>query len=77
MWQHLAVFPTPAFKLHRLLALEDEEGLVLTLGIITASDPARNTITLYTPASSLTGVDTIRLSNLALDPHTFRESRPW
>ena len=77
MWQHLAVFPTPAFKLHRLLALEDGEGFVLALGIITASDPARNTITLYTPASSLTGVDTIRLSDLALDPHTFRESRPW
>ena len=77
MWQHLAVFPTPAFNLRRLLALEDEEGFVLALGIITASDPARNTITLYTPASSLTGVDTIRLSDLALDPHTFRESRPW
>lgn len=76
-WQRLAVFPNPAFKPQRLLALEDGEGFALALGIVTASDPARNVVTLYTPILSLMGVDDIRLGDLALDPHTFRESRPW
>jgi len=76
-WQHLAVFPAPIFSPHRLLALEDSEGFALALGIVIASDPTRGTITLYTPRSSLTDVDAIRLGDLALDPHTFRESRLW
>jgi len=75
VWQHLAVFPAPTFTPHRLLALEDSEGFALGLGIVIASDPVRDVITLYTPLSSLTGVDAIRLGDLALDPHTFRESR--
>jgi len=74
-WQHLAVFPAPTFTPHRLLALEDSEGLALGLGIVVASDPVRNTIALYTPLSSLAGVDSVRLGDLALDPHTFRETR--
>ena len=74
-WQHLAVFPAPVFTSHRLLALEDSEGFALALGIVIASDSARNTIALHTPPFSLTGVDAIRLGDLALDPHTFRESR--
>lgn len=74
-WQNLSVFPAPAFKLHRLLALEDSEGLALALGIVAASDPVRRTITLHTPVASLEGVDAIRLGDLALDPCTFRESR--
>ena len=74
-WQRLAVFPAPAFTPHRLVALEDCEGFALALGIVTASDPVRNLVTLYTPLTLLTGVDAIRLGDLALDPHTFRESR--
>ncbi len=74
-WQHLAVFPTPTFTPRRLLALEDREGFVLALGIVTASEPVRKMIALHTPLSSLTGVDAIRLGDLALTPHTFRESR--
>jgi polynucleotide 5'-hydroxyl-kinase GRC3/NOL9 len=74
-WQRLAVFPAPAFTPHRLLALEDSQGFTLALGIVTASAPAHGVVTLYTPLSSLTGVDAIRLGDLALDPHAFRESR--
>lgn len=76
-WQRLAVFPAPAFTPHRLLALENSEGFALALGIVIASDPVRNTIALYTPLSSLADVDSIRLGDLALDPHTFHESRLW
>jgi len=74
-WRRLAVFPAPVFTPHRLVALEDSEGFALALGFVTASDPARSEVVLYTPLSSLTGVDAIRLGDLALDPHTFRESR--
>ncbi|RLC85845.1 MAG: hypothetical protein DRI79_10840 [Chloroflexi bacterium] len=74
-WQHLAVFPAPIFTPHRLLALEDSAGFTLALGIVTASDPVRNTITLYTPLPSLAEVDAIRLGDLALNPHTFHETR--
>jgi polynucleotide 5'-hydroxyl-kinase GRC3/NOL9 len=74
-WQSLAVFPTPTFTPHRLVALEDGEGLTLALGIVAASDLGRSTITLYTPLPSLAGVDAVRLGDLALDPRTFRESR--
>jgi len=74
-WQRLAVFPTPAFTPHRLVALENRDGFALALGIVTRSDLARNAVTLYTPLASLTGVDGIRLGDLALDPGTFRELR--
>jgi polynucleotide 5'-hydroxyl-kinase GRC3/NOL9 len=74
-WRRLAVIPAPVFIPHRLVALEDSAGFTLALGIVTASDPARNTITLYTPLPSLTGVDAVHLGDLALDPRTFCESR--
>ena len=75
VWHRLAVFPAPVFTPHHLVALEDSEGFVLALGIVTVSDLARSVVRLYTPLPSLTGVDAIRLGDLTLDPHTFRESR--
>ena len=74
-WRHLAVFPTPAFSPGRLVALEDGEGFVCALGIVVARDLSRGTVTLYTPLSSVVGVDAIRIGDLALDSRTFRESR--
>lgn len=74
-WQRFAVFPAPTFTPRRLVALEDSAGFTLALGIVVASDPTRGVITLYTPLSSMAGVDALRLADLALDPHTFRESR--
>jgi len=76
-WQRLAVFPAPSFTPHQLVALEDSQGFALALGIVIASDPAHSVVTLHTPLSSLAGVDAIRLGDLALNPHTFRESRLW
>ena len=74
-WGQLAVFPGPAFTRHRLVALEDNEGIVLALGIILSSEPSRDTITVLTPLSALDGVSSIVLGDLALDPHTFHETR--
>ena len=75
-WQRLAVFPTPVFSPHRLVALEDIEGFVLALGIVDSADLARKVVTLSTPLPSVAGVDLIRLGDLAVDPRSFRESRP-
>lgn len=74
-WQRLAIIPRPYFSQHRLVALEDRDGFTLGLGIITASDRAEHTITLYTPLPSMENVDAIRLGDLALHPETFRETR--
>jgi polynucleotide 5'-hydroxyl-kinase GRC3/NOL9 len=70
-WQRLAVFPYPAFTLHRLAALEDQDGFALALGLILVNDPARGLIALRTPLASLERVDTIHLGALVLDPDTF------
>jgi polynucleotide 5'-hydroxyl-kinase GRC3/NOL9 len=75
IWQRLAVFPRPAFTPHRLVALEDGEGFALGLAIVTASDPIRSAVALHTPLPSLDGVDSICMGDLALDPHSFVESR--
>ena len=72
-WPRLAVFPRPAFTPHRLVALEDKEGLALALGIVTAGDS--NTVVLHTPLASLDGVNAVRLGDLTLDPRTFQETR--
>jgi hypothetical protein len=45
------------------------------LGIVVASDPPHRTVTLHTPMTSLVNVDAVRLGSLALDPHSFRETR--
>jgi polynucleotide 5'-hydroxyl-kinase GRC3/NOL9 len=74
-WQPLAVFPAPAFSPGRLVALENDAGLALGLGIVVASDLVGGTVTLHTPLSSLVGVDALRLGDLALDLQTFRETR--
>jgi polynucleotide 5'-hydroxyl-kinase GRC3/NOL9 len=71
--QRLAVFPRPAFTPNRLVALEDKEGFTLALGIVTARDS--DTVSLHTPLSSLDEVNAVRLGDLALDPHTFQETR--
>jgi len=74
-WQRLAVFPAPAFSPGRLVALEDDAGLALGLGIVVASELVGGTVTLHTPLSSLVGVDAIRLGDLALDIQVFCETR--
>jgi polynucleotide 5'-hydroxyl-kinase GRC3/NOL9 len=75
-WSQLAVFPTPAFAQHQLVALEDRQGFALGLGIILSDDPDRATITVHTPLPSLDGVNSVTLGDMAVDPHTFRETCP-
>ena len=74
-WVGRAVFPAPSFSQHRLVALEDGEGFVLGLGIVTDYDPDGGTVTLLTPIASLEDVDAIRVGDVAVHPRTFRDER--
>ena len=65
------VFPTPAFRLNLLVAMEDTNGYVLGLGIIQRIMEESREVTLVTPLSSLQGVDAITLGDVILDSQTF------
>ncbi|RME49287.1 MAG: hypothetical protein D6796_05170 [Caldilineae bacterium] len=72
-WRRLAVLPAPHFLPQRLAALEDAAGFVLGLGIVQTHHPSRGEVTLFTPLSSLAGVDVLHLGSILLDPVTFRD----
>jgi polynucleotide 5'-hydroxyl-kinase GRC3/NOL9 len=74
-WPRYAVIPSPSFTHHRLVALEDEDGYVLGLGIVVGREWSRDTIRLYTRLSSLENVDTLHVGDLLVDPETFRDER--
>jgi polynucleotide 5'-hydroxyl-kinase GRC3/NOL9 len=74
-WTGRAVIPGPTFTEYRLVALEDDEGFVLGLGIVTGLDRGTDTVALHTPLSSMSGVDTIHVGDVAVDPETFRDKR--
>ncbi len=74
-WREMGVFPAPTFSGHQLVALEDGEGFVRGLGIVVAADLARGTVHLRTPLRSTSGVDLIRLGDVAVDPRTYRDQR--
>ncbi len=71
-WRRFAVFPLPQFSLHRLIALEDQPGYTLGLGILAEIDRDRKKFTILTPLPSLEGVRAIRLGSMALDPETYQ-----
>jgi polynucleotide 5'-kinase involved in rRNA processing len=72
-WFQFAVFPAPRFHLHRLLALEDQDGFALSLGIVVENDRISRRVLLRSSLSSMSGVDAIRLGDLVVDPETFRD----
>jgi polynucleotide 5'-hydroxyl-kinase GRC3/NOL9 len=74
-WPQFAVFPAPRFHLHRLLAMEDQDGFALGLGIVVEIDRISRRIRLRSSLSSMGGVDAIRLGDLVVDPETFRDQR--
>lgn len=74
-WGRLAVFPYPRFRVNRLVALEDQAGFTLGLGIVTEIDRTARRITLYTSLSSLDGVNALRLGDNLLDPDTFQDEK--
>lgn len=74
-WSRYGVFPYPQFVLNRLLALEDENGFALALGVIQAIDRPNRRIEVLSPLASLEGVASLHLGDLILEPGTFRDRR--
>lgn len=72
-WTDFGVFPSPNFRLHRLVSLEDKNGFTLALGIITAVARSTRKIELLTPLTSLQDVSTIRLGDITVDPESFED----
>ncbi|MFW6115596.1 MAG: Clp1/GlmU family protein [Chloroflexota bacterium] len=74
-WGGLAVIPCPSFTQHRLVAFEDCDGFVLGLGIVTDCVRNRQVVELHTSLTSLGGVDTLHIGDVAVDPDTFGDER--
>ena len=74
-WCRLAVMPWPRFSLNRLVALEDAEGFTHGLGIVVEINRQERWIRLLTPVTSLEGIDTLRLSDLRIDLHTYQDKQ--
>jgi polynucleotide 5'-hydroxyl-kinase GRC3/NOL9 len=74
-WSRIAVFPYPAFQLHRLAAFEDVLGFTLGLGIVLSMDGPRRQVRLLTPLRSLAGVNAVRLGDVLVNPETFQDER--
>jgi polynucleotide 5'-kinase involved in rRNA processing len=54
-----------------LIALKDEEGFALAIGIVQSIDRPRRRLEILTPLPSLTGVSSLHVGDLYLDPGTF------
>ena len=74
-WTRFAVLPAPRFNLHGLVAMEDVEGFIIGLGIVSQINRIYRQVILHTPVNTLNGVDVIRLGDIVVDPVTF-EDRP-
>ncbi len=69
----VAVFPAPDFTVNRLVALEDENGFTLGLGIVREIKIESGQVILLTPVESMDKVDAINLGDVVLDPLTFQD----
>jgi polynucleotide 5'-hydroxyl-kinase GRC3/NOL9 len=74
-WTRFAIYPYPAFSQNRLVALEDQSGFTLGLGIVVAIDHRQGRVRLLTPLESLKDVNAIRLGDVLLSPETFKDER--
>lgn len=74
-WRHLAVLPAPDFTAQRLLALEDDHGFTLGLGIVLGADKASRRVSLLTPLTTFARLDTLKLGHVLLDLQTYRDQR--
>jgi polynucleotide 5'-hydroxyl-kinase GRC3/NOL9 len=74
-WANLPVYPKPNFARHQVVALEDEHSFTQKLGIVLNINRDGQQIILLTPLKSRGKISALRLGNLKLDPHTFRDER--
>jgi polynucleotide 5'-hydroxyl-kinase GRC3/NOL9 len=72
-WGEVAVFPAPAFQPNRLVAMEDEDGFAIGLGVVEQVNPESYEVTVLTPLGSLKGVNALRLGDVAVDLESFQD----
>jgi polynucleotide 5'-hydroxyl-kinase GRC3/NOL9 len=72
----LAVFEGHGFAPRRVLALRDEAGFALALGVIEAWDPSSGTLSVHTPLHETSQVASIHLGVIGVDLDTGRDFRP-
>ena len=71
----VVVFEIEKMTGSRLLALQNQQGFALALGVAKAYDRDTRTLAVITPLPSLEGVSSIRFGSLNLDPATGQEIR--
>jgi polynucleotide 5'-hydroxyl-kinase GRC3/NOL9 len=74
-WDRVAVWPEPDFNYRQLVALEDEGGFALGLGVVQSADARTREVTLLTPLASPNGVEALRLGDLTIDARTWEDQR--
>jgi polynucleotide 5'-hydroxyl-kinase GRC3/NOL9 len=67
------VFSIEEMSRGRVLALQDEGGFALALGVAQEYERSSQTLVVRTPLTSMEGVSSIRFGTLRLDPATGRE----
>jgi polynucleotide 5'-hydroxyl-kinase GRC3/NOL9 len=67
-WSKLAIFPSPVFRMQRLVSLEDGEGFSLGLGIVTRINRERKLVSVLTPTDCNEQINSLRLGDLLVDP---------
>jgi polynucleotide 5'-hydroxyl-kinase GRC3/NOL9 len=72
----LAVFEGHGFAPRRVLALRDEAGFALALGVIEAWDPSSGTLSIHTSLHETSHVASIHLGVIGVELDTGRDFRP-
>ncbi|MFW5811123.1 MAG: hypothetical protein ACOCWY_05950 [Thermodesulfobacteriota bacterium] len=72
-WTRFAVFPSPFFHRHQLIAFVNSAGHTSGLGIVTEFDTRSREISVFSSIPSLDPIESVRLGNVVVDPDTFED----
>lgn len=72
-WTQVPVIPAPRFALGRLVALEDNRGFVVGVGIIHSINRPSHEVLVTTPLNSFDRISAIRIGDLVVDPTTYQD----
>jgi polynucleotide 5'-hydroxyl-kinase GRC3/NOL9 len=72
-WGEVAVFPASAFQPNRLVAMEDDDGFTIGLGVVERVNPESCEVTILTPLGSLKDVNALHLGDVAVDLESFQD----
>ena len=76
-WTHLAVIPALGFSLGRLVALEDEQGFTLALGVVSEIGRASHQLTLLTPLLESKSGARSRAWGICVSTRFLASTRAW